>query len=38
VVAVEEILAGHRPPPLPEGADEAIADVIAEAGGTLEAR
>jgi trimethylamine--corrinoid protein Co-methyltransferase len=38
VEAVEEILASHRPPPLPEGADEAMADVIAEAGGTLEAR
>jgi trimethylamine--corrinoid protein Co-methyltransferase len=38
VAAVEEILATHRPKPLPDGADERIAAVIAAAGRALGGR
>ena len=36
--AAEMIVAGHRTPPLPAGADETIAGVLAEAGRALAAR
>ena len=36
--AVEEILATHRPKPLPAGAEERIAGVIAAAGRELTGR
>jgi trimethylamine:corrinoid methyltransferase-like protein len=38
VAAVEEILAGHRPKPLPAGAADRIAEVIAAAGRELGGR
>ena len=38
VAAVEEILAGHRPKPLPAGAAERIDEVIAAAGRELGGR